>query len=111
MVKVLPETIKRLLTKPFTIQYPKRKPRIPENFRGRHIYHKELCIFCRLCEINCPNDAIKVDKEKKTWEVDLGRCIFCQVCQEVCPTKPKAVKLSKAYELADSEKKNFILRF
>lgn len=111
MVKILPEAIKRLVSKPATIQYPKRKPRIPDDFRGRHIYHKELCIFCRLCEINCPNDAIKVDREKKTWEVDLGKCIFCQVCQDVCPTKPKALKLGKAYELAGTRKGEFIIKF
>lgn len=111
MVKLLPETIKKLLSRPVTIQYPKTKPIIPENFRGRHIYDKGLCIFCRLCEINCPNDAIKVDREKKTWEVDLGKCIFCQVCEEVCPTRPKAVRLSKAYELAGAKKSEFILKF
>ncbi len=103
--------MKRLLTKPFTIEYPKRKPAIPENFRGRHVYDKKLCTFCGLCERNCPNDAIKVDPEKRTWEVDLGKCIFCQVCEEVCPTRPKAVRLGRAYELAGSEKKGFVLRF
>ena len=110
-MKLLPEAIKKLVTKPVTIQYPKRKPRMPENFRGRHIFDKELCIFCRLCEMNCPNNAIKIDREKRTWEVDLGKCIFCQVCEEVCPTKPKAVKLSKVYELAGARKSEFILRF
>lgn len=108
-MKLLPEAIKRLVSRPVTIQYPRNKPGIPENFRGRHVYEKELCIFCRLCEINCPNEAIRVDAKKRTWQVDLGRCIFCQVCQEVCPTG--AVKLGKVYELASSRKKDFILRF
>jgi formate hydrogenlyase subunit 6/NADH:ubiquinone oxidoreductase subunit I len=110
-MKLLPEAVKRLVTKPATIQYPRVKPLVPENFRGRHIYDKEACIFCRLCEINCPNNAIIVDREKKTWQVDLGKCIFCQVCQDVCPTRPKAVRLGKAYELAGSKKEDFIIRF
>ena len=109
MVKVLAETIKKLVSKPFTIQYPKAKPKIPENFRGRHLYEKKLCIFCRLCERNCPNDAIRVDPGKRVWQVDLGKCIFCQVCEEVCPTG--AVRLGKSYELAGVKKKEFILRF
>lgn len=108
MVKLLPETIKKLVSKPFTIQYPKARPVIPENFRGGHLYDKKLCIFCRNCERSCPNDAIRVEPEKRKWQVDLGKCLFCQVCQEVCPTG--AVKLGKAYELAGSKKKDFILR-
>jgi len=110
MAKLLPETIKRLFRRSVTIQYPRQKPAVPERSRGRHIYHKELCIFCRLCELNCPNSAIKVDREKKTWQVNLGKCIFCQVCEEVCPTKPKALKLGKAYELA-GKKGEFIIKF
>jgi NADH-quinone oxidoreductase subunit I len=58
----------------------------------------QKCIACGLCQINCPNDTIKVvsemivdeetGKKKKnlvSYEYDLGACMFCQICVNVCP--------------------------
>ncbi len=45
------------------------------------------CIWCMLCQKNCPTGAIKTDKAGKTQSVVRNRCITCGRCVEVCPTQ------------------------
>jgi len=105
---ILSEALKKLLSGAFTIRYPKQKPVIPERFRGKHLWDEKMCIFCLLCEKQCPTSAIKIDRERKTYTVDLGNCIFCGRCEQVCPTN--AVKLGKKYELAVLRKEHVVKR-
>lgn len=43
------------------------------------------CIGCKICEKNCPKDAIKViDNVAK---IDYTKCVNCGICAEKCPTK------------------------
>ncbi len=48
-----------------------------------------------LCEKSCPDDAIKIDSEKREdgpgrvltgFSIDLGRCMYCGICVEQCST-------------------------
>ena len=41
------------------------------------------CIGCKICEKNCPEDAIKVTKFLA--EIDQEKCTACGVCVEKCP--------------------------
>ncbi len=102
-MSLLTEVVKNLFSRPFTLKYPKEKPFLPDGYRGRHEYNKEKCIYCGNCARNCPVGCIVVNRENKTWSVDLSRCIFCGVCQEVCPTK--CLVLGKKYELATTDRK------
>lgn len=52
----------------------------------------EDCIYCTLCARNCPQEAIKVDRAAKTWEVDHDKCIKCGLCIEKCPKKALSFK-------------------
>ncbi len=45
----------------------------------------EKCVLCGECVINCPADAIKI--EKKAVHFDLSQCIGCYCCNEACPHK------------------------
>lgn len=47
------------------------------------------CIGCKICEKNCPHEAIKVTGTLAM--VDYDKCTMCEVCTTKCPTK--AVKL------------------
>ncbi len=110
-MNLLGEVIKRVFSKPSTRKYPKERPDIPDGFRGRIEWNKDTCIFCMSCAINCPTNAITINKKNKTWSIDIGKCIFCGRCHDVCPTKPKSVYNSKRYELAEGGKENFNLSF
>jgi formate hydrogenlyase subunit 6/NADH:ubiquinone oxidoreductase subunit I len=110
-MNLLPEALKRVFSKPSTRRYPKEKPKLPDGFRGRIEWSKATCIFCMACAINCPTNAITIQKEQKTWAIDIGKCIFCGRCHDVCPTKPKSVNNSERYELSEHEKAKFRLSY
>ena len=46
---------------------------------------KHACIRCRICEKNCPEQAISM--EDGHIVVEPARCTHCGVCVEKCPTK------------------------
>jgi len=108
---VLSEGIKRIFRKPFTVKYPKQRPRLSPRFHGRLVWDKNKCIFCLQCQVACPNSVIRIDKEKKTYQADLNRCLFCGKCEEVCPVPEKAVRLSQDFELAKEKKEDVVERF
>ena len=99
-----------LFRRRFTQNYPKVKPKLPPDFRGKLFHDRSKCIYCGLCEKYCPSGAIKVDKVKKTWTHDLGKCVFCGQCEETCHLMPKkdAIKMSTEFEMATHNKKSLI---
>ncbi len=99
-----------LFRRRFTQRYPKVKPRVPEDLRGKLYHDKSKCIYCGLCEKYCPSRSIVVDRISKTWSHDLGRCLFCAQCEETCRLIPKrdAIKMSPEFELATHSKKSML---
>jgi ech hydrogenase subunit F len=79
--------MKSLVGKPATLMYPERQRTYPAATRGHVENEIERCIFCRLCEKNCPTNALSVSKEKNEWEIDSLKCCQCRRCVEVCPVK------------------------
>ncbi|HAR95352.1 MAG TPA: 4Fe-4S ferredoxin [Deltaproteobacteria bacterium] len=77
--------MRSLIGKPATLMYPKRKRIYASATRGRVENEIEECIFCRLCEKNCPTGALSASKEKKEWQIDSLRCCLCRRCVEICP--------------------------
>lgn len=53
------------------------------------IYHHELCIGCRICEVNCPPKVITMVNNRPV--ADLDQCIRCFCCAELCPEKAISV--------------------
>lgn len=107
-------TGKEFFTKKVTEEYPDNRDtlEISPRFRGRLVMpDPEKCIACGLCQINCPNDTIKVISEMVTdeetgrrrkelvaYEYDLGACMFCQLCVNACPHD--AIRFSTEFENA-----------
>jgi formate hydrogenlyase subunit 6/NADH:ubiquinone oxidoreductase subunit I len=79
--------IKSLVGKPATEMYPQKKKTYTDATRGKVENEIERCIFCRMCEKNCPTKALAVSKEKNEWEIDSLKCCLCRRCVEVCPVK------------------------
>jgi NADH-quinone oxidoreductase chain I len=100
-----------------TVQYPDQAAAVGFRFRGRHIFHQDVCIGCTQCERVCPVIAIKMETHKDPtsrkvvtdrFAVDLGICYYCGLCEEVCPTDPKAVHLGPDFELATDDRRLLI---
>lgn len=100
-----------------TVQYPDQAAAVGFRFRGRHIFHQDVCIGCTQCERVCPVIAIKMETHKDPtsrkvvtdrFALDLGICYYCGLCEEVCPTDPKAVHLGPDFELATHDRRLLI---
>lgn len=48
------------------------------------------CIGCKICEKNCPSEAIKVSEN--IAKIDVTKCTRCGICAEKCPKKIIEIK-------------------
>lgn len=81
---MLQNILSNMVKKPATRDFP-TEVRIPEkNLRGTIEFHMENCVFCGLCSMKCPSNAIEVDRATKTLKFDLFQCVICGSCAEAC---------------------------
>lgn len=78
---------KNFSKKPATRLYPTVVREPFEITRGRLFNKIEDCIYCGICQRECPADAIIVDRANTTWELNAFRCITCNQCVLKCPKK------------------------
>ena len=104
-------TLKYMLKKPVTINYPFEKGKLSPRFRGEHALRRypngeERCIACKLCEAVCPALAITIESEPRDddsrrttrYDIDMTKCIYCGLCEEACPVD--AIVQGPNYEFA-----------
>lgn len=101
-MSMLTSALKNLFSRPYTVRYPRESTNIPPNNRGRVAWDMQRCIWCRLCERNCPTKAIKMDKEKKTQTITRVQCIACRTCVDVCPTN--TIRMESVYSQPGPER-------
>lgn len=103
-------TLRHMLARPVTIQYPEQK-RVPyPRFRARIVLTRdpaggERCVACYLCSAACPVDCISMQAAERedgrryaAWfRINFSRCIFCGLCAEACPTL--AIQMTPDYEI------------
>ena len=98
LVKGLGISIKYMLKRPVTLNYPHEKGPLSPRFRGEHALRRypngeERCIACKLCEAICPAQCIVIEAEPRgdgsrrttRYDIDMTKCIYCGFCQEACP--------------------------
>jgi formate hydrogenlyase subunit 6/NADH:ubiquinone oxidoreductase subunit I len=101
-MSMLISTLRNLFSRPDTIRYPKERTDIPSTNRGRVVWDMQRCIWCRMCEKNCPTKAIVTDKERKTQTITRVRCIACRTCVDVCPVN--IIKMESVYSKPGPER-------
>ena len=91
-------TLRHMLRRPVTIQYPEEKRTPYPRFRARIVLTRdpdggERCVACYLCSAACPVDCISMQSAEQedgrryaAWfRINFSRCIFCGLCVEACP--------------------------
>ncbi|WP_239103444.1 NuoI/complex I 23 kDa subunit family protein [Microbispora corallina] len=102
LAKGLAVTLRHMLRKSETQQYPEVKPDLPPRSRGVIALVEENCTVCMLCARECPDWCIYIDSHKETlpapeggrprarnvldrFAIDFSLCMYCGICIEVCP--------------------------
>jgi formate hydrogenlyase subunit 6/NADH:ubiquinone oxidoreductase subunit I len=102
LLKGLLVTLKHLLSRSITQQYPHVKPDLPPRTRGVIALKPENCTVCWKCSKECPDWCIYIESHKETHDpasggrarsakvldrfaIDYALCMYCGICVEVCP--------------------------
>jgi NADH-quinone oxidoreductase subunit I len=95
-MSIIRDVIRNLLSKPITIEYPRKLTPIEKDFRGRHYADLKKCTGCSLCAIECPSNCISMEKLPENIKlrhnprglypnINYMSCVFCYRCVKVCP--------------------------
>jgi NADH-quinone oxidoreductase subunit I len=102
LLKGLLVTLRHLLSRSITQQYPHEKPDLPPRTRGVISLKAENCTVCWKCSRECPDWCIYIESHKETHDpasggrarsaklldrfaIDYALCMYCGICVEVCP--------------------------
>src|SRR5437773_7348930 len=102
LIKGLSVTLKHMLQRSITQEYPEEYPDLPPRTRGVIALKQENCTVCYKCSRECPDWCIYIDAHKETHEpasggrarsvkvldrfaIDYALCMYCGICVEVCP--------------------------
>ena len=109
-------TLKVMVEKPVTKQYPEESTGVTPQFRGFHVFNSHACNGCGLCAKRCPVECIAVEKVGKgkdarvtRYAIDYTKCLFCSLCCEVCPHD--AIQMGHSWYLEASSRDDCYVEF
>jgi NADH-quinone oxidoreductase subunit I len=122
-VQGLATTLKHLLSRKKTVQFPEEPHVIPDEiiYRGVHRLNRDeqgrvKCVACFLCATACPAHCIDIvaaespwpDRQKypQSFTIDELRCIYCGMCEEACPVD--AIELTSLYDLSGKSREEMV---
>jgi NADH-quinone oxidoreductase subunit I len=102
LAKGLAVTLKTMVRRSHTHQYPDVEPDLPPRSRGVIALFEENCTVCMLCARECPDWCIYIDSHKEEvvvpgaararqrnvldrFAIDFSLCMYCGICIEACP--------------------------
>ena len=103
MLPFIKEAVTGLFSRPSTEAYPFKPVEAPLRYRGRIVFHPDLCISCGMCERVCAGGAISTKSEETeegtliTRRFFLGSCTFCSHCADFCVKH--AIELTQDYHM------------
>lgn len=107
------EAVKQLFSKSSCAMYPAVPSEAAPRYRGRIVYHPELCINCGMCERVCSGNAITrtVEKteegDKVTMTFNLGSCTFCATCADFCSRH--AIEFTGDYHMVATKEEDLLV--
>ena len=121
MAKGLLVTLKNLIRKPFTVQYPEERLKQHPRFRGEEfVWYEERCTGCASCAKYCPLGIIKIvtspsetapaqgDKYRlEVFDITISQCMFCGLCVEACPYD--ALFMGSGFEQGQYSRKEMVI--
>ena len=108
------EAFSKLVSKPSCNKYPFVPSEAAPGYRGRIVFHPELCIHCGMCERVCAGHAITTETEEVedglqvTRIFYLGSCTFCQTCADFCSRK--AIEFSTDYHMIATTEEDLLVK-
>lgn len=107
------EAVSKLFSKTSCDMYPEVPSVAAPNYRGRIVYHPEVCIACGMCERVCAGNAITRTSEKTeegdkiTLTFDLGSCTFCASCADFC--SKNAIEFTGDYHMIATKDEDLLV--
>lgn len=112
-IPYLKDGLLNLFKKPITSRFPEVPVEAPEDYRGKIVFHPELCIGCGLCMRVCSPASITKDVkaveggQEITMTFDMASCTFCSMCRDFC--NKKAIEFTKEYNMVVENKEDLVI--